>query len=175
MQVGSCNSPALVPYWAQPPLEGPMRRLSFWLIYLVLVPGPVSAQAALTPQDTLAYATTSVRLRENPFPTARALALVPQGAAVRLYTCTQGWCSVGVARRLSRSRGGLVTGKTPACCTHSCERVSPAAGVWRFGCEESPNFAHTHDRFCEALNCDSIQTGRRPPKPVLRAAHRPAY
>ncbi len=75
-----------------------MRRLLFSLVYVAFLAGPVSAQTPPTPQDTLAYATTSVRLREKPFPTARALAVLPQGTAVRLYTCSQGWCSVAVSR-----------------------------------------------------------------------------
>ena len=75
-----------------------MRRLFARLIFAVLLGGPVSAQAPVSSQDTLAYTTASVRLREKPFPTARALAVLPQGTAVRLYGCSQGWCSVAVSR-----------------------------------------------------------------------------
>src|SRR5438034_9861818 len=75
-----------------------MRRLLFSLLCSALLAGPISAQAPVSSQDTLAYTTASVRLREKPFPTARALAVLPQGTAVRLYGCSQGWCSVAVSR-----------------------------------------------------------------------------
>src|SRR6184192_3177441 len=75
-----------------------MRRLVFSLLCSVFLAGPVSAQAPLSSQDTLAYTTSSVLLREKPLPTARALAVLPQGTAVRLYACSQGWCSVAVSR-----------------------------------------------------------------------------
>jgi len=75
-----------------------MRRLLFSLLCPVFLAGPVSAHAQVTSQDALAYTTASVRLREKPFATARALTVLPQGTAVRLYTCSQGWCSVGVSK-----------------------------------------------------------------------------
>jgi len=75
-----------------------MRRLVFSLLCSALLAGPVSAQAPASSQDTLAYTTASVRLREKPFPTARSLATLSQGTAVRLYGCSQGWCSVAVSR-----------------------------------------------------------------------------
>src|SRR2546429_3019119 len=75
-----------------------MRRLLFSLLCAALLAGPVSAQAPVSSEDTLAYTTSSVRLREKPFPTARALAVLPQGTAVRLYGCSQGWCSVAGSR-----------------------------------------------------------------------------
>jgi len=75
-----------------------MRRVLFSLLCSALLAGPISAQAQVTPQDTLAYTTASVRLREKPFANARPLAALPQGTAVRLYTCSQGWCSVAVSQ-----------------------------------------------------------------------------
>ena len=75
-----------------------MRRLLFSLLCSALLAGPVSAQAPASSQDTLAYTTASVRLREKPFPTARSLATLSQGTAVRLYACSQGWCSVAVSQ-----------------------------------------------------------------------------
>jgi len=75
-----------------------MRRLLFSLLCSALLAGPVSAQAPVSSQDTLAYTTSSVRLREKPLPTARALAVLPQGTAVRLYACSQGWCRVAVSQ-----------------------------------------------------------------------------
>jgi|SRR5882724_4118716 len=59
-----------------------MRRLVARLIFAVLLAGPVLAQAQVTSQDTLAFTSASVRLREKPFATARALAVLPQGTAV---------------------------------------------------------------------------------------------
>src|SRR3989442_13104297 len=81
-----------------------MRRLLLSLLCSAVLAGPVSAQAPVSSQDTLAYTTASVRLREKPFATARALAVLPQGTAVRLYNCSQGCCSVAV----SRLRGHLL-------------------------------------------------------------------
>ena len=75
-----------------------MRRLLFSLLCSAFLTGPVSAQAQLSSRDTLAYTTASIRLREKPFPTARALAVLPQGTAARLYNCSQGWCSVAVSQ-----------------------------------------------------------------------------
>ncbi len=75
-----------------------MPRLLFSLLCSAFLAGPVSAQAPVSSQDTLAHTTASLRLREKPFPTARALAVLPQGTAVRLYSCSQGWCSVAVSQ-----------------------------------------------------------------------------
>src|SRR5207244_6685397 len=75
-----------------------MRRLLFSLLWSAFLAGPISAQAPASSQDTLAYTTASVRLREKPFPTARSLATLSQGTAVRLYGCSQGWCSVAVSQ-----------------------------------------------------------------------------
>src|SRR2546422_1102956 len=48
---------------------GPVvRRLLFSLLCSALLAGPISAQAPVSSQDTLAYTTSSVRLREKPFP-----------------------------------------------------------------------------------------------------------
>jgi len=59
---------------------------------------PLRGQCAPSAQDTLADTTASVRLREKPAPTARALALLRQGSPVRLYECSEGWCSVAVSK-----------------------------------------------------------------------------
>jgi uncharacterized protein YraI len=75
-----------------------MRRRLLSLLSSVFLAGPVTAQAPVRSHDTLAYTTASVRLREKPFPTARALAALPKGTAVRLYTCSQGWCNVAVSQ-----------------------------------------------------------------------------
>ena len=66
------------------------------LLAVISIATPVFAQSPPTAQDTLAYTTASVRLREKPVATARALALLRQGSPVRLYQCADGWCNVGV-------------------------------------------------------------------------------
>src|SRR5258705_4960947 len=80
-----------------------MRRLLRLLTVISVAFGATQlpAQSPPSAQDTLAYTTASVRLREKPAPTARALALLRQGSPVRLYECSEGWCSV-VASRLAR-------------------------------------------------------------------------
>jgi len=77
-----------------------MRRLLRLLTVISVAFGATQlpAQSSFSPQDTLAYTTASVRLREKPAPTARALALLRQGTPVRLYECSEGWCSVVVSR-----------------------------------------------------------------------------
>jgi hypothetical protein len=57
---------------------------------------PLHGQTGSALQDTLAYTTTTLNLREQPFVTARVLAILAPGTQVRTYTCTQGWCSVTV-------------------------------------------------------------------------------
>src|SRR5712691_7941036 len=117
-----------------------MRRLVARLIFAVVLAGPVLAQAPVTPQDTLAYTTASVRLREKPFANARALAALPQGTAVRLYTCSQGWCKVAATSILkgSRSRrpraprtGSRPRGLQPTAGMGRSASVAPAKGPAR--------------------------------------------
>src|SRR2546429_5695981 len=75
-----------------------MRRLLFSLLCSALLAGPISAQAPVSSQDTLAYTTSSVRLREKPFPNgARAggAASRHRRPALRLLPS---WCSVAVSR-----------------------------------------------------------------------------
>lgn len=74
-----------------------MSRLIRFLLFPVLLTSSLSAQAAPSAADTLAYTTTSVRLRERPFPNARPIAVLSQGTTVRLYACSEGWCSVTVS------------------------------------------------------------------------------
>ena len=74
-----------------------MSRLIRFLLFPVVLVSSLPAQAAPPAADTLAYTTTSVRLRERPFPTARPIAVLSQGTTVRLYTCWEGWCSVTVS------------------------------------------------------------------------------
>lgn len=74
-----------------------MRALLRLLAVISVAFGATALPAqSFSPQDTLAYTTASVRLREKPTATARALALLRQGSPVRLYQCSDGWCNVGV-------------------------------------------------------------------------------
>ncbi len=68
------------------------------VISIALGAAALPAQSPPSTQDTLAYTTTSVRLRAKPQPTARSLALLRQGSPVRLYECAEGWCSVTVSK-----------------------------------------------------------------------------
>jgi uncharacterized protein YraI len=107
-----------------------MRRLLFSLLCLAFLAGPISAQAPLSPQDTLAYTTASVRLREKPFPTASALAVLPQGAAVRLYSCSQGWCSVAVSKLAGYILEELLTAQAPQAATSQGRGYINSQGEW---------------------------------------------
>lgn len=75
-----------------------MSRLRL-LLPVLLASSSLAAQVAPAASDTLAYTTASVRLRERPFPTARPLAVLSQGTTVRLYACSEGWCSVTVSNQ----------------------------------------------------------------------------
>lgn len=57
-----------------------------------------STESTRRSDDTVAYATATMRLREKPSPTARAVAIVAQGTRLRLYHCSEGWCGVSVQR-----------------------------------------------------------------------------
>ena len=56
------------------------------------------AQKAESSRDTLAYTTTIVTVRAKPFANAQALGRVDANALVRLYACSDGWCSISTAR-----------------------------------------------------------------------------
>ena len=107
-----------------------MRRLFARLIFAVLLAGPVPAQAQVTSQDTLAFTTASVRLREKPFATARALAALPQGTAVRLYTCSQGWCSVAVSQLAGYLLEEFLSAQAPQVATPQGRRYINSQGEW---------------------------------------------
>lgn len=107
-----------------------MRRLLFSLLCAALLIGPVSAQAQVTSQDTLAYTTASVRLREKPFANARALAALPQGTAVRLYTCSQGWCNVAVSQLAGYLLEEFLTAQAPQAATSQGRGYINSQGEW---------------------------------------------
>ncbi len=107
-----------------------MRRLLLSLVCFVVLAGPVSPQAPLSAQDTLAYTTTSVRLREKPFPTARAVAVLPHGTAVRLHTCSQGWCSVAASKLAGYTLEEFLTARAPERATSEGRGYINSQGEW---------------------------------------------
>ena len=72
-------------------------RLSAFLS-LALHTVPARAQDTTTIRDTLAHTTTIVTVRAKPFANAQALGRVDANALVRLYACSDGWCSISTAR-----------------------------------------------------------------------------
>ncbi len=98
-----------------------MSRLIRFLLFPAILASSLPAQAALS-GDTLAYTTTSVRLRERPFPTARPIAVLSQGTTVRLYTCSEGWCSVTVSKLSGYLLEEFLTSQPPQAATQSAGR-----------------------------------------------------
>lgn len=94
-----------------------MSRLIRFFLFPVLLASSLPAQAVPTAPDTLAYTTTSVRLRESPFPTARPVAVLSQGTTVRLYSCSEGWCSVTVSSHAGYLLQEFLTQQAPQAAT----------------------------------------------------------
>jgi uncharacterized protein YraI len=107
-----------------------MPRLLFSLLCSAFLAGQVSAQAPVSFQDTLAYTTASLRLREKPFPTARALAVLPQGTAVRFYSCSQGWCSVAVSQLAGYLLEEFLSAQAPRAATSQGRGYINSQGEW---------------------------------------------
>src|SRR6266581_1292336 len=76
-------------------VHAPQRWL---LLALLLAAHPLLAQHPPQPQDTLAYAAAPLTIREQPFADAKRLGKVANGASVRIYECSAGWCSVHVKK-----------------------------------------------------------------------------
>jgi len=72
------------------------RLLALFSLALPIV--SARAQDTLSPTDTLAYTTTIVTVRAKPFANAQSLGRVDAAAPVRLYTCSDGWCSIAAGR-----------------------------------------------------------------------------
>jgi len=75
-----------------------MRFLRLLPILVALGATPARAQDTAAVRDTLAYATAPLTIREKPFANARALGRIAAGSAVRLYSCSAGWCRVAAPR-----------------------------------------------------------------------------
>ncbi len=75
-----------------------MRRYALPLLALTVLASSLPAQSKFSDKDTLAYTTTTLRMREKPSPTAREMAILAEGTRVRLYHCSDGWCGVSVQK-----------------------------------------------------------------------------
>jgi hypothetical protein len=75
-----------------------MRRHLLSLFALASLTWSLAAQSASPTNDTIAYTTATIRMREKPSPTARAVAILAEGTRVRLYHCSEGWCGVSVQK-----------------------------------------------------------------------------
>ena len=73
-----------------------MRRLLLSLLTVVSLTWSLAAQSARRADDTVAYTTATINMREKPEVTARPVAILGQGTRVRLYHCSEGWCGVSV-------------------------------------------------------------------------------
>ena len=56
------------------------------------------AQEAESSRDTLAYTTTIVTVRAKPLASASSLGRLDASVVVRLYSCSEGWCSIASGR-----------------------------------------------------------------------------
>jgi hypothetical protein len=89
-----CLDVIRVPPTVRPALVRQVALLSGLAASLWL--SPVQGLNAQRLEDTLAYTTTTLNLRDQPFTSGRVLAILAPGTQVRTYTCSQGWCSVTV-------------------------------------------------------------------------------
>src|SRR2546430_9902417 len=78
-------------------LGGTMRRHLLSLLAFVACFTTAPAQS-FSSKDTIAYTTATIRMREQPAPTAKTVAILAEGTRVRLYHCSEGWCGVSVQR-----------------------------------------------------------------------------
>src|SRR5437867_8038513 len=93
-------------------LGGNMRRLLLSLLTLASFGAAASAQS-FSSQDTVAYATATIRVREQPAVTAETVAILGQGTRVRLYHCTEGWCGVSIQKLAGYALEEYLTAKSP--------------------------------------------------------------
>ncbi len=73
-----------------------VRLLAFFS--LALAAPSARAQDTTSARDTLAYTTTIITVRAKPFAKAQPLGRVDAAAPVRLYACSDGWCSIAAGR-----------------------------------------------------------------------------
>src|SRR5690349_648557 len=76
-----------------------MRAARLLAVFSLALPiASARPQDTLSTTDTLAYTTTIVTVRAKPFANAQALGRVDAAAPVRLYACSDGWCSIAARR-----------------------------------------------------------------------------
>src|SRR5438876_3858006 len=76
-----------------------MRRVRLLPFFaLAVATATARAQDSTSLRDTLAYTTAIVTVRAKPFANAQSLGRVDAAAPVRLYTCSDGWCSIAAGR-----------------------------------------------------------------------------
>ena len=105
-------------------------RYLLGLLAVISVHTRLPAQSPPSAHDTLAYTTASIRLREKPMPTARALATLAQGSPVRLYTCTEGWCSVVVSKLAGYVLEEFLTAQAPQAAASQGGGYINSQGEW---------------------------------------------
>ena len=92
-----------------------LRRSILTALLSVVALVGLRAQDAPPLGDTVAFTTTSLRLRAQPFTTAPVLAILAPATRVRTYTCSEDWCSVfvPVARRSGYVASRYLTREPP--------------------------------------------------------------
>jgi len=89
-----------------------MRRHLWSLLALASFVAVASAQS-FSSQDTVAYATATIRVRERPAVTAQTVAILGQGTRIRLYHCSEGWCGVSIQKLAGYALEEYLTPKSP--------------------------------------------------------------
>ncbi len=90
-----------------------MRRHLLSLLTLASLTWSLAAQSPSSTNDTIAYTTATIRMRDKPSPTARTVAILAEGTRVRLYHCSEGWCGVAVQRLAGYALEEFLTTRVP--------------------------------------------------------------
>ena|SRR5438034_8764191 len=90
-----------------------MRRHLLSLLAFASLTWSLAAQSVSSTNDTIAYTTATIRMREKPAPTARAVAILAEGTRVRLYHCSEGWCGISVQRLAGYALEEFLTTQPP--------------------------------------------------------------
>ena len=110
---GPCNSSCYMVVLAGRSLLGRnMRRHLLSLLALASFAAAASAPS-FSSQDTVAYATATIRMRERPSVTSETVAILGQGTRVRLYHCSEGWCGVSIQKLAGYALEEYLTTKPP--------------------------------------------------------------
>ena len=71
-----------------------MRSRLVALLFLAVWTASARAQDTTSARDTLAYTSTILTVRAKPFVNSHSLGRLDAGVTVRVYSCSEGWCSV---------------------------------------------------------------------------------